>query len=148
MNRSQKVLFFTILALLISSVAVADTTEVERYHSGSWEHDIGYTQAIRHGDMLYLSGVVSGGATMEEQVVNVYREIQRILARFGADLDDIIKEVLYTTDIEATKKAIPARKEFFKNGVYPTASWVQIKRLFDPNAMVEVEVEVMLDNDK
>lgn len=145
MNRSQQWLVVAFLALFIPSATLADTTNVERYHSGSWEQDIGYTQAIRHGNILYVSGVVSGGETMEEQVTNVYREIQRILERFDADLDDIVKEVLYTTDIEATKQAIPARKEFFPNGIYPTASWVQIERLFSPGAMVEVEVEVMLN---
>lgn len=146
MNHRHTWFWFALMAFMFASAASADTSKVERYHSGSWEQDIGYTQAIRHGNMLYVSGVVSGGQTMQEQVTNVYGEIKRILARFDADMDDIVKEVLYTTDIEATKKAIPARKAFFENGVYPSATWVQIDRLFDPNAMVEVQVDVLLDN--
>ena len=145
MNRLHQWLLFASMAFLSACATTADTSKVERYHSGDWEQDAGYTQAIRHGKQLYVSGVISRGETMQEQVTNVYHEIKRILARFGADMDDIVKEVLYTTDMEAMQNAIPARKAYFKNGIYPSATWVQIERLFEPDAMLEVEVEVMLD---
>ena len=145
MNRLYQSGLLISLAWLTACASTVDSVGVKRYHSGDWEHDIGYTQAIRRGNILYVSGVVSSGETMQEQVNNVYQQIQSILLEFDAGMDDIVKEVLYTTDMEAMKNAIPARKAFFKNGIYPTATWVQIERLFLTEAMLEVEVEVMLD---
>ncbi len=146
MNRLYRLLLLASVVFLFACASTADTSKVERYHSGDWEHDAGYTQAIRHGRQLYVSGVISRGETMQDQVTNVYREIKKILAHFDADMDNIVKEVLYTTDMEAMKNAIPARKAYFKNGIYPSATWVQIDRLFEADAMLEVEVEVMLDH--
>ena len=51
----------------------------------------------------------------------------------------MVKENLYTTDIEAVKKYNDARKVFYK-GDFPAATWVQIARLFMYDARLEVEL--------
>ena len=51
----------------------------------------------------------------------------------------MVKENLYTTDIEAMKKYNDARKVFYK-GDFPAATWVQISRLFMADAKLEVEL--------
>ncbi len=146
MNTRTVIILPVLLAILLSACAsTPEPAEVRRYHAGDWEQDIGYTQAVRHGNILHVSGVVTGGDTMDEVVTNTYRRIESILAEFDADMDDIVKEVLYTTDMEAMKKAIPVRKAFFPNGIYPAATWVQISRLFVAEAVLEVDVTVMLD---
>lgn len=120
------------------------TDDIERHYFNNWEKQIGYAQVVRVGNTLHVSGVVGGGATLAAQLDNVYREIGDILLKFNATPDDIVKEVLYTTDMEAMKKLIKQRKGFYSDGLYPAATWVQIERLFMPEAMLEIDVTVVL----
>lgn len=145
MNHLQSIPLALTLMLAVTACSTSPSTEpLHRYHLGDWETEIGYTQAVRHGDLLYLSGVVSGEATMDQQVTAVYSTIRTVLERYGAGMEDIIREVVYTTDIEALKQSIETRKAFFADDAYPAASWIQIDRLFMPTAMIEVEAVVRL----
>ncbi|MGS2720714.1 RidA family protein [Paraglaciecola aestuariivivens] len=132
-----------LLTLSLSSHALANS-ELERKYYSKWETEIGYAQVVQQGRNLYLSGVVAGGKDMPEQVHNVYAKISKILQDYNADTSHIVKEVVYTTDMPALKKASAVRKAFFKSNQYPAASWIQISRLYEPSVMVEVEVQVYL----
>ena len=69
----------------------------------------------------------------------MYKALERSLQQFGATFQNVVKENLYTTDIEAMKKYNDARKVFYK-GDFPAATWVQISRLFMADAKLEVEL--------
>jgi enamine deaminase RidA (YjgF/YER057c/UK114 family) len=76
---------------------------------------------------------------MEEQLQGVYIGIDRTLKHYGVSFQHVVKENLYTTDIEAVKAANHIRKLFYK-GDFPAVTWTQILRLYMINAQVEVEV--------
>lgn len=122
---------------LVCSVA-AQTLPKEKLNLGPWEHDIGYAQAIRVGDTLYVSGSVGTGP-MPEAVAAAFGTVQTTLAKFGLDFHHVVKETAYTTDIEALKAAKDVRKRYYGDD-FPAATWVQVARLFDPAHVVEVEV--------
>lgn len=69
------------------------------------------------------------------------------VAAFGADFSCVVKETLYTTDIEAMKSCNAARKVFYKNN-FPAASWVQVSRLYEPTAKLEVDLIAVLPGDE
>lgn len=138
----QRILFCA-AALLLLPFASAHAQDREIYHEFPGEAELGYAQAVRVGSTLYISGTVSRGETMEEQVAGVFRRIRATLARFGAQPDDIVKETAYTTDVDALAAANPARLAFYA-GHTPAATWVQIERLLMPQALVEIEVIVDL----
>lgn len=123
--------------------ALAQDTSIskKKFHWGGVESDTtaGYTQAVQTGNVLYISGTVGFGKTMAEQLKTVYQGIDRTLKHYGASVQNIVKENLYTTDIEGAKAANGIRKQFYK-GDYPAATWVQISRLYMAEALVEVEV--------
>jgi 2-iminobutanoate/2-iminopropanoate deaminase len=109
-----------------------------------WNRDqdtsAGYAQAILVDNMLYISGSVGRGQTMTEQLKSLYSAIEKTLKNYGAPFQNIVKENLFATDIEAVKAANnEGRKPFYK-GDYPAATWTQISRLYMSSAMVEVEV--------
>ncbi|XOV79638.1 MAG: RidA family protein [Aestuariibacter sp.] len=148
-----KTIALTVFATTMLSGCVLNHTskqtppsDIERHYLNDWEKQIGYAQVVRVGNTLHVSGVVGGGASLAEQLDNVYRAIGDILAKFNATPDDIVKEVLYTTDMDAMKKLINNRKGFYSDGLYPAATWVQIERLFMPEAMLEVDVTVVLSH--
>lgn len=135
-----------ILFLLLAFCAFAASAQnngitKKKFHWGGAESDTtaGYTQAIQSGNVLYISGTVGFGKTMPDQLRTLYQGIDRTLKHYGLDAANIVKENLYTIDIEATKAANNVRKLFYK-GDYPAATWVQISRLYMSEALVEVEV--------
>jgi enamine deaminase RidA (YjgF/YER057c/UK114 family) len=78
----------------------------EIYHAGPWEQRIGYSQAVRSGHMLYISGTVGANAAgqpedLNGQMKNAYAAIQNTLARYKTDFSHVVMERIYTTDIEA-----------------------------------------------
>ncbi len=131
-------------ALAVLMLAGPATAGVQREYLHPWEKEIGYAQVVRHGKTLYLSGVTSNGPTLETQMTAVYGEIGRILKAHGLDSRAIVKETIYTLDIEAVKSAIPVRKAFYKGEVYPSATWVEVRRLYNPDQKIEIEVEAAI----
>jgi 2-iminobutanoate/2-iminopropanoate deaminase len=107
------------------------------------EKEWNYAQAVRVGNTLYVSGTTGRGATMEEQVRNAYERIGKTLTSFGADFGDIVKETVFTTDLDALKQARDARKAFYGEHT-PASSWIGIDRLFVPEVKIEVEVIAIL----
>lgn len=138
-----RMLSFLLLGLLFASAPAAaqtDTLAKKKWHWGGGTSDTaaGYAQAVLVDNVLYVSGTVGGG-TMAEQLQGVYRGIERTLKAYGLGFQHVVKENLYTTDIEAVKQHNSVRKAFYK-GDYPAATWAQISRLYMPEALVEVEV--------
>lgn len=120
-----------------SSIVRGDRT-LYHQHAPS-EQEWGYAQAIVVGNTIYVSGTVSGGATLEAEVTNIYRRIERTLRANGFTMQDVVKETVYAKDIEAFAATNPARLRFY-NGHTPAATWVQITRLLAAPANVEIEV--------
>ena len=91
-----------------------------------WEDEYGYAQAVKVDDTIYVSGQLSHddegnmvGAVppdMEAQMRQTYANAKKILARFGATLDDVVEEVLYVTDMDQAFAAVgPVRKEAYRS---------------------------------
>ena len=53
-------------------------------------------------------------------------------------------ERIYTTDMEALIKSQETRKSFYGTWL-PAATWVEVKRLYVPEAALEIEVELVVD---
>ncbi|GGE49995.1 enamine deaminase RidA (YjgF/YER057c/UK114 family) [Pedobacter psychrotolerans] len=98
----------------------------------------GYAQVLKVDNILYISGVVTNDIT-PEGITSVYNNLKASLASYGATFENVVKENLYTTDIEAMKKFNYVRKGFYKND-FPAATWVQIQRLYMPQAKLEIEL--------
>lgn len=135
-----------ITSMLMLAACSTQTTipQIERTNYGPWEQELGYAQVVRAGDTLYLSGLVSEGETLAEQLDGIYRKVQGILSDYGVSTDQIVKEVAFTTDMEALAKAVPLRKQYYREGFYPSATWVQAERFLAAGAMIEVEFVVFL----
>ena len=112
----------------------------EKFNWGRGEQDTsaGYAQAVKVDNVLYISGTVARNVTPED-ITRLYQNLERTLKHYGATFQNVVKENLYTTDIEAMKKYNYARKVFYK-GDFPAATWVQISRLFMEDAKLEIEL--------
>ncbi len=122
---------------------------LETYHAGPWEQRIGYSQAVRSGRTLYISGTVGANGEgkpedLDSQMKNAYVAIQKTLTQYKTDLSHVVMERIYTTDIEALIRSQETRKQFYGNWL-PAATWVEVKRLYSPADKIEIEVLVALD---
>ncbi|GAA4378978.1 RidA family protein [Hymenobacter koreensis] len=103
------------------------------------ENQYGYAQAVLVGNTLYISGTVYPGKTMQEQVEGIYKTLEKTLAHHGLTFQHVVKENVYTLDLNAFPQQNELRKKFY-NGVYPAATWAEVKRLLMPSALVEIEL--------
>ena len=118
------------------------------FHLNQYEKDFGYSQAVLIDKTLYISGSVAADANgrlvapddMAGQMRAAYSNVQRTLAAHGAGFDTVVKETIYTTNMDALLKAADLRFEFYDKERMPTTSWVQVQRLVDPGFLVQIEV--------
>lgn len=124
-------------------LAPAARADVECWHADvALERQVGYCQVVRDGRHLHVSGVVAAG-DMTTAVASVYQQLHAILDRQGKGPVRVLKETVFTTDIDAFKKAAEPRRRFYGD-MLPAASWVQVQRLFLPEFVVEVELLAVL----
>lgn len=141
MNR----IIFVTACLLLSVTLFAQQSkapiEKEKWHWGDpnkQDTSAGYAQTLKVGDVLYISGTVA--LTIDEAgVKRLYSGLERSLKQYGLTFQHVVKENLYTTDIEAMKQFNYVRKQFYK-GDFPAATWLQITRLYMPEAKLEIEL--------
>jgi 2-iminobutanoate/2-iminopropanoate deaminase len=113
----------------------------DKWHWGNalkQDTSAGYVQVIKVDNVLYISGAVATDVT-PAGITRVYKALEQSLKAYGATFQNVVKENLYTTDIEAMKANNHARKAFYK-GDFPAATWVQISRLYMADAKLEVEL--------
>jgi 2-iminobutanoate/2-iminopropanoate deaminase len=140
-----KQLSILIISILTTTVLHAQQTQApvqkEKWHwndPNKQDTSAGYAQALKVGNVLYISGTVAREVN-EEGVKRVYTALERTLKQYGLNLSHVVKENLYTTDMEAMKQFNYVRKQFYK-GDFPAATWVQIARLYMADAKLEVEL--------
>lgn len=141
----------TILITLVFSIllhaqltAQDNTIKKEKFNWGRGEQDTtsGYAQAVKVANAIYISGTVAREVN-PEGIKRVYEALERTLQYYGATFQNVVKENLYTTDIEAMKQYNAVRKSFYK-GDFPAATWVQISRLFTADTKLEIELVAYL----
>lgn len=127
----------------------------DRFYMPEWQdaqRQLGYAQAVRHGDMLRVAGTASMGegyvpvhvGDFEGQLSHVYGAIAKTLDHFGIGFGAIVRETIYVTDMDALAAALPLRLSFYGNGPYPAATAVEVRRLLLPELLVEIEVDAAL----
>src|SRR3984893_14602840 len=109
MNRA---LYLLILVCALAAVTVfaSDIPKKPFYLNEKIEKEIGYAQAVRIGDTLYVSGSVGAGE-MPAAIQQSYDELKQTLAAHGLDFKNVVKENLYTTDLDAVKTDGAVRQE-------------------------------------
>ena len=103
------------------------------------------SQAIRSGPFVFVSGqagydddgqIVQGGfAAQGEQA---FQNLNRALIAAGSSLERVVKVTIFITDMEQFSHVVDLRRKYF-SAPYPADSIVEIKALYTPEAMIEIE---------
>lgn len=133
----------------------------------AWEKAFGYAQAVQVKDTIYISGQLSHDgdgkliapatldaegrpvdfAPMEAQIRQTYVNAKKLLAEFGATLDDVVEETLFVLDVPSAFAAgSKIRKEMYGTDTPPVASnLIGVSALAFPEQIVEITFRAVID---
>jgi len=105
-----------------------------------------YTDAVRAGDLLFVSGLVAvdtdgnlvGGDDVVAQARQVFDNLRQTLAAAGCSFGDVVKVTLFLTDVSDRSRINSVRQEHF-GASRPASTLVEVSALAVPGAKVEVE---------
>jgi len=105
-----------------------------------------FTDAVRAGELLFVSGIVAvdgdgnlvGGDDVGEQTRQVFRNMGEVLAAAGCGFADVVKVTVFLTDVGDRPRINPVRREVFGD-TRPASTLVEVSRLAVEGAKVEVE---------
>lgn len=120
--------------------------------SGSkWEDIVGYSRAVKVGNIIEVSGTVStdhsgelvGEGDVYLQTKFVLLKLQNTLVQMGAGLKDVVRTRIFTTDISQWESIGKAHGELFGE-IKPVTSMIEIAKLIDDKYLVEIEATAII----
>ncbi len=121
--------------------------------SGSPFEDVhGYCRAVRVGNQVHVAGTCAAmdaldGTDTYQQMVSALGIIITAMAQVGSGPADVVRTVIYVTDIERDMPQVAqAHSEVF-DAVRPASTMVEVSKLVDPRMTVEIEVYAIIDTE-
>lgn len=115
-----------------------------------WEKIVGYSRAIRVGDVIEVAGTTAmdgeeivGKDDVYLQTKFIFSKIEKALKEAGGSLNDVIRTRFFLTDISKWEEAGKAHGELFSE-IRPVSTMVEVSSLIHRDLLVEVEVTAIL----
>ena len=116
-----------------------------------WETIVGYSRAVRVGNVIEVSGTVAsdgnnvvGKNDVYLQTKFVLNKIETALKESDASLNDVVRTRIYVKDISKWSEVAKAHCEVFGN-IKPATSMVEVSSFISPEYLVEIEATAILD---
>jgi reactive intermediate/imine deaminase len=112
-----------------------------------------FTDAVRAGELLFVSGIVPvderrelvGGGDVVEQARQVFRNMEAVLAAAGCTFADVVKVTVFLTDVDDRPLVNPVRQDVFGDA-RPASTLVEVSALVIPGAKIEVEAVALIQS--
>jgi 2-iminobutanoate/2-iminopropanoate deaminase len=110
-----------------------------------------YTDAVRFGDLLFVSGIIAvdadlklvGGDDVVAQTYCVFENMKKVLAVVGATFADVLKVTVFLLDVNDRVKINKVRQEYF-GSARPASTLIGVRELALPGVKIEIEAVVGL----
>jgi enamine deaminase RidA (YjgF/YER057c/UK114 family) len=131
-------------------ITVSDRAGRRCASSGSkWEPKMGYSRAVRSGNFIAVTGTVGINAdgayspSLASQTRRSLAIIRAAIEALGGKLETVIRTRMYVTDVSKWEEVASAHGEIFAE-IRPATTIVEIARLIDPGAQIEIEADVVI----
>ena len=122
--------------------------------ASAWATTIGYSRAVRAGDLVVVSGTTASGPDGKalhpgdagKQAEVILERIVAALAELGAGPKHVIETRIYLTDMTTWQDVGRAHGAVFAD-VRPATTIVQVGPLISPDRLVEISATASLAND-
>ena len=133
----------------------APAFEKKHYNYGTWTKGR-FSEAVTvtgPGKVIFLAGI---GAKHEDsgkilypgdfvrQCRYAYKKLKKVLARNGAGMADVVKQVTYVTDVRHQREAGECRREAYGDAPLPAHTFLNVNQLAWPDMLVEIDVIAMV----
>ncbi len=114
-----------------------------------------YTDAVRFGNLLFVSGVAPldaagklvGEGDVVAQAKQVFANLALVLQAAHADFGDVLKVTVYLTDVGDRSKVNPVRQQYFGQA-RPASTLIGVKELAVNGMKIEIEAVVGLRGER
>jgi enamine deaminase RidA (YjgF/YER057c/UK114 family) len=107
---------------------------------GPFEQIYGYSRGVRVGAQVHVAGTAARGEALAGdayvQAQNILGTIRSALEQAGARVEDVVRTVMYVTDIGDAELVGRAHREIFGD-IRPASTMVQVSALIRPEMRVE-----------
>lgn len=117
-----------------------------------WENIVGYSRAVRVGNVIEVSGTVAsdgnnlvGKNDVYLQTKYILKKIESALKEADATLNDVVRTRIYVKDISKWSDIARAHQEIFKD-IKPASTMVEVSSLISTEYLVEIEATAILEN--
>jgi len=115
---------------------------------GPFEPIYGYSRAVRVGAQVHVAGTAARGEELagddHVQTQDILATIQSALEQAGAGIADVVRTVIYLTDIADAEQVGRAHREVFGD-ISPASTMVQVLALIRPEMRVEIEAYAVIE---
>lgn len=136
------------------TVATAATSGLQVLQPSGWPQPKGYANGIMaEGRLIVTGGVVGWDAAgrfadgFAAQVRQTLENIVAILAEGGARPDHLVRLTWYVVDLEEYISNLKALGKIYRDVIgvhYPSMALVQVVRLVEPSARLEIEATAVV----
>ncbi len=126
----------------------------ETYPEQNLDNDL--CQAVVAGNTVYLRGQIGqdldtresvGPGDIEAQAEQAMANIALLLQESGAELEDVVKVVVYLTDIRFREPVYQVMGRWLK-GVYPVSTGLVVSALARPEWLVEIDATAVIPDER
>ena len=116
--------------------------------SSPYEPVIGFSRAVRVGNVIHVSGTGPVGADLadvETQTRHTLEIIRKVLEKAGSRMEDVVRTRMYLTHAEDWEAVGRAHGEIFGT-IRPAATMVVVAKLLNPAWRIEIEADAVIDS--
>ncbi|MBL4679312.1 MAG: hypothetical protein JKY88_01155 [Pseudomonadales bacterium] len=99
-----------------------------------------FAPAVRSGNLVFFSGVIGHGDTVEDEFRNAWQSLGETLKEAGVGYEDIIDTTLYIVGLQKHAGTMAKVKDEFIKAPYPASTWIGISELIRPGAHAEIKI--------
>ncbi|HEY4329073.1 MAG TPA: RidA family protein [Phycisphaerae bacterium] len=134
----------------LPNYAVTDRGPTRTCSTGSaWEPKMGYSRAVRKGNLIFVTGTVGINADktytadVGAQARRSLEIVKGAIEALGGKITDVVRTRMYVTDVSQWEKVAAVHGELFAE-IRPATTIVEVARLIDDEALIEIEADVVI----